>query len=210
MPKNTPLPMQWLTVDGQNVPIVLPDHWDDDKKEWKTTGTGNPLPIANYTQNTSGVWLPTSESNPMPTQLTGSNLLETFAESSVRNSTQTFNLTPPKWAKGAMIYMRVFGATGDLSGSTSGINLEVRLRQDVSIAGTVGDKFKGDCMVLHTFQRGSRLGDNDLVMDSTREVKVVGIQIPTSQNSLQVVIRVVGSFGSGEGFHSQGKVEWLN
>ena len=63
--------MQWLTVDGQNVPIVLPDHWDDDKKEWKTTGTGNPLPIANYTQNASGVWLPTSESNPMPTQPTG-------------------------------------------------------------------------------------------------------------------------------------------
>lgn len=76
MPKNTPLPMQWLTVDGQNVPIVLPDHWDDDKKEWKTTGTGNPLPIANYTQNASGVWLPTSESNPMPTQVTGRNVEE--------------------------------------------------------------------------------------------------------------------------------------
>lgn len=66
--------MQWLNIDGRQVPSILPNYWNEQKNDWDITGTKNPLPIANYTQNASGVWLPTSESNPMPTQLTGSNI----------------------------------------------------------------------------------------------------------------------------------------
>ena len=72
MPENKPMKMQWLNIDGRQVPSILPNHWNEQKNDWDITGTKNPLPIANYTQNASGVWLPTSESNPMPTQLTGS------------------------------------------------------------------------------------------------------------------------------------------
>lgn len=72
MPENKPMKMQWITVDGRQVPSILPNHWNEQKNDWDITGTKNPLPIANYTQNASGVWLPTSESNPMPTRLTGS------------------------------------------------------------------------------------------------------------------------------------------
>ena len=78
MPTNKPMKMQWITVDGRQVPSILPNHWNEQKNDWDITGTKNPLPIANYTQNASGVWLPTSESNPMPTRVTGSIVEEVY------------------------------------------------------------------------------------------------------------------------------------
>ena len=83
MPENKPMKMQWLNIDGRQVPSILPNHWNEQKNDWDITGTKNPLPIANYTQNASGVWLPTSKDNPVPTQLTGSNIEEVHEELSV-------------------------------------------------------------------------------------------------------------------------------
>lgn len=42
----------------------VPQHWGGN--DWEVTGVDNPLPVANYTQNNSGIWLPTNKDNPMP------------------------------------------------------------------------------------------------------------------------------------------------
>src|SRR5690625_6276490 len=44
MPENTPMKMQWTTIDGRSTPIVLPQIWDHDKRDWVVTSTENPLP----------------------------------------------------------------------------------------------------------------------------------------------------------------------
>jgi len=44
MPENTPMKMQWTTIDGRSTPIVLPQIWDHDKQDWVVTSTENPLP----------------------------------------------------------------------------------------------------------------------------------------------------------------------
>src|SRR5690625_3601386 len=66
--------IKWLNVDGQQVPFTEPQHFTGNGDETARTGHDNPLPVANYTQNESGLWLPTSKENPMPTQVTGSNV----------------------------------------------------------------------------------------------------------------------------------------
>src|SRR5690625_3864560 len=44
MPENTPMKMQWTTIDGRSTPIVLPQIWDHDKRDWVVTSTENPMP----------------------------------------------------------------------------------------------------------------------------------------------------------------------
>src|SRR5690625_1717446 len=51
-PHEKPMKMQWITVDGRSVPIVLPQIWDYELEDWVVT----------------------SADNPIPTQLTGSNV----------------------------------------------------------------------------------------------------------------------------------------
>lgn len=43
MPKNTQMHMQWITVNGQSVPLVLPQYWDGEK--WVISSEQNPLPV---------------------------------------------------------------------------------------------------------------------------------------------------------------------
>lgn len=43
MPKNTQMHMQWITVNGQSVPLVLPQYWDGEK--WVISSKQNPLPV---------------------------------------------------------------------------------------------------------------------------------------------------------------------
>src|SRR5690625_1317281 len=92
--------IKWLNVDGQQVPFTEPQHFTGNGDETVRTGHDNPLPVANYTQNESGLWLPTSKENPMPTQVTGS-IAELFKIENYRlNSGQSkwfdnFELTKP-------------------------------------------------------------------------------------------------------------------
>lgn|SRR5699024_797177 len=66
---------EWMEIDGRMVPSIKPQHYKKGSTtETQLTGHDNPLPVANYVQNDSGVWLPTSKDNPVPTQLTGSNV----------------------------------------------------------------------------------------------------------------------------------------
>lgn len=69
MPQSKQMKLQWLTIDGRNVPFALPQHWNGD--DWTITGVDNPLPTANYIEK-NGIMVPVSENNPVPTQLTGS------------------------------------------------------------------------------------------------------------------------------------------
>ena len=43
MPQNTQMHMQWITVNGQSVPLVLPQYWDGEK--WVISSEQNPLPV---------------------------------------------------------------------------------------------------------------------------------------------------------------------
>src|SRR5699024_7299552 len=72
---------EWMEIDGRMVPSIKPQHYKKGSTtETQLTGHDNPLPVANYTQNDSGVWLPTSKDNPVPTQVTGSNAEEKIVE----------------------------------------------------------------------------------------------------------------------------------
>lgn len=66
--------VKWVNFDGNTIPFTEPQHFTGNGDETVRTGHDNPLPVANYTQNESGLWLPTSKENPMPTQITGSNV----------------------------------------------------------------------------------------------------------------------------------------
>ena len=56
-PEDKQMKMQWLTVDGRSVPVVLPQIWDYELEDWVVTSTANPIPtqvtgsIAVYTTN---------------------------------------------------------------------------------------------------------------------------------------------------------------
>lgn len=43
MPQNTQMHIQWITVNGQSVPLVLPQYWDGEK--WVVSSEQNPLPV---------------------------------------------------------------------------------------------------------------------------------------------------------------------
>ena len=45
MSQNKQMKIQWLTVNGRQVPLVLPQYWDEDKQEWVVTSEYNPLPV---------------------------------------------------------------------------------------------------------------------------------------------------------------------
>src|SRR5699024_6851768 len=65
----------WKILDNTTIPFTKPQHYKKGSTtEVELTGHDNPLPVANYTQNDSGMWMPVSKSNPVPTQVTGSNV----------------------------------------------------------------------------------------------------------------------------------------
>lgn len=68
------LPRESNPVPGQSQPGFVPAFDETGNEDYVRVSNKKPYPVANYTQNPSGVWLPTSQNNPMPTQLTGSNV----------------------------------------------------------------------------------------------------------------------------------------
>lgn len=43
-PEDTEMKKQWMTVDGRQTPVILPQIWNHDKEEWVVTSEENPLP----------------------------------------------------------------------------------------------------------------------------------------------------------------------
>src|SRR5690625_7737220 len=66
------LPRESNPVPGQSQPGFVPAFDETGNEDYVRVSNQKPYPVANYTQNASGVWLPPSQNNRMPTQLTGS------------------------------------------------------------------------------------------------------------------------------------------
>ena len=64
MPESKEMKMQWITVDGRQVPLILPQIWDADKEEWVVTSTENPLPTQLTGSNVD-------DKNPLPVKEMG-------------------------------------------------------------------------------------------------------------------------------------------
>lgn len=74
MPQNKPMKIQWITVNGRQVPLVLPQTYNYDKDDWVITSDKDPLPIVEYGTTEGGVIVPkrVSDEGHELTQLTGS------------------------------------------------------------------------------------------------------------------------------------------
>lgn len=74
MPQNKPLKIQWITVNGRQVPLVLPQTYSYADDDWKITSDRDPLPIVEYGTTEGGVIVPkrVSGEGHEITQLTGS------------------------------------------------------------------------------------------------------------------------------------------
>src|SRR5690625_648093 len=43
--ENTPMKIQWREIDGRQVPFVLPQYWDTEKRDWVVTSEHDRLPV---------------------------------------------------------------------------------------------------------------------------------------------------------------------
>lgn len=76
MPQNKPMKIQWITVNGRQVPLVLPQTYSYEIEDWKVTSDRDPLPIVEYGTTEGGVIVPkrVSDEGHELTQLTGSSV----------------------------------------------------------------------------------------------------------------------------------------
>lgn len=74
MPQNKPMKIQWITVNGRQVPLVLPQTYSYKDDDWKITSDQDPLPVVEYGTTAGGIVVPKRVSNEGHelTQLTGS------------------------------------------------------------------------------------------------------------------------------------------
>src|SRR5690606_13988955 len=81
MPQNKPMKIQWITVNGRQVPLVLPQTYSYKDDDWKITSDQDPLPIVEYGTTAGGIVVPkrVSDDGHELTQLTGSNVEEGIA-----------------------------------------------------------------------------------------------------------------------------------
>lgn len=75
MPQNKPMKIQWITVNGRQVPLVLPQTYSYEIEDWKVTSDRDPLPVVEYGTTAGGIVVPkrVSDEGHELTQLTGSN-----------------------------------------------------------------------------------------------------------------------------------------
>src|SRR5690606_24181415 len=78
MPQNKPMKIQWITVNGRHVPLVLPQTYSYKDDDWKITSDQDPLPIVEYGTTAGGIVVPkrVSDDGHELTQLTGSYVKE--------------------------------------------------------------------------------------------------------------------------------------
>src|SRR5690606_27152342 len=74
MPQNKPMKIQWITVNGRQVPLVLPQTYSYEIEDWKVTSDRDPLPIVEYGTTAGRIVVPkrVSDEGHELTQLTGS------------------------------------------------------------------------------------------------------------------------------------------
>src|SRR5690554_6070633 len=74
MPQNKPMKIQWITVNGRQVPLVLPQTYSYKDDDWKITSDQDLLFIVEYGTTAGGIVVPkrVSDEGHELTQLTGS------------------------------------------------------------------------------------------------------------------------------------------
>src|SRR5699024_10840795 len=102
------LPRESNPVPGQSQPGFVPAFDETGNEDYVRVSNQKPYPVANYTQNASGVWLPTSQNNPMPTQLTGSKVeqLEVTFTDVPPGVSQIFSFKPPVGELWDILYLQ--------------------------------------------------------------------------------------------------------
>ncbi|SDX65370.1 hypothetical protein [Salimicrobium album] len=80
-----------VDFNGQKILAFQPQHEDDTPNNFLVTGKRNPLPSANYVQNSSGIWIPqTGENGAADTRITNETLV---TKSKDTNKTETIKDT---------------------------------------------------------------------------------------------------------------------
>ena len=95
MPQNKPMKIQWITVNGRQVPLVLPQTYSYEIEDWKVTSDRDPLPIVEYGTTAGGIVVPkrVSDEGHELTQLTGSNVVQEIFKNAVIPPMSAVSLT---------------------------------------------------------------------------------------------------------------------
>src|SRR5690625_1170167 len=72
-PHEKAMKMQWITVDGRSVPVVLPQIWDYELEDWVVTSADNPIPTQLTGSNVE-------DSQAIPTRMVSSNVQTDYLE----------------------------------------------------------------------------------------------------------------------------------
>lgn len=224
MPQNKPMKIQWITVNGRQVPLVLPQTYSYADDDWKVTSDQDPLPVVEYGTTEGGVIVPkrvSGEGHEL-TQLTGSSLEDEHAipirsrqseievlPRMIRVSGGTTRLITPSWARGMVLYFLVYGATGVFD-QNEGVIVSITHRpgiQSTSMSAIMNSKRinSSDTYVEMIMYPGAVKGDT--VPDSdNRLLYVSGLPLT---NDLNLWVGITGEFQEGEGFDCRALVQWL-
>src|SRR5699024_2929200 len=159
----------WKILDNTTIPFTKPQHYKKGSTtEVELTGHDNPLPVANYTQNDSGMWMPVSKSNPVPTQVTGSNVEQfTFFDRDIRTETTgSSSFTADDNATGLVVVTRIYGIAGDVS--NGGVSFRVSSRFFTNILTIDTEKHTREGLNYITLGYGGGLGDAKGYYDSIK------------------------------------------
>ena len=220
MPQNKQMKIQWVTIDGKNVPFVLPQVWDPSTNDWRVTSDDYPLPtkddlllqkINELNSKVDGI---IDGSTPANTQLTGSIVDEEIVlKRSIYKSNTVTTLDIPQGVKGAFVYVRAFGVTGTFS-SNQGYKLwAFPVRNTPSVP---SDRPRSDYEGMDWISEveGANRNPSIYFYPTVPEVVKTGLNLtyPTRvdvSNRLRVDLRVSGTFGSDEGIDASVYVRWL-
>ena len=187
MPKNTQMHTQWITVNGQSVPLVLPQYWDGNN------------------------WVVSSEQNPLPVkaELTGSNVpvreSVSLLSRDIRSSSVTNQIIKvPTNAKGLVVYSRNYGVTGSFG---DGEGLLIRLYSRAMNA---------SFFRLETGRTTTSVQTNQIIIlpgVSVGDAEPFGNYVAISglplTNEYRFDLLITGTFNDGEGFDCEVRIDWF-
>ena len=201
------LPRESNPVPGQSQPGFVPAFDETGNEDYVRVSNQKPYPVANYTQNPSGVWLPTSQNNPMPTQLTGSKAERLLERGNILTTNQHFNLKRPRGAKGLIVGVRIRGVTGTFSASGGwSVMIAPHLGNDFAYSYVLtSETYQTPGRGSLTYYPGVLKGDASGYQEGFFN-KSAGLIVP---EDVTVSVMVSGSFGDGEGIEGSLFVEWL-
>lgn len=201
MPKNTQMHMQWITVNGQSVPLVLPQYWDGEK--WVISSEQNPLPVKAELTGSNAV---------LNTRVLGNNIVQTvFSRRILKDRFNNFFLNTPEIPiKGAIFNLRVYGVTGTFA-ENEGYKL------------TIVKQLEGTTLQAYDIENEPALFQTNVGNYSGAIITVApGLTELTKGNfkqyqnvpdypypNVRFRVDILGTFAENEGVDCEGVVIWL-